>query len=352
METNWSNLDWNLIRMFVTTAECGSFKKASVLLSTSINTVRRDIERLEDQIGCALFFRQPNGVRLTAEGRRIIASARDVEKSVGDLWRLASASTTTAQGPIRLAITEGLGTFWLIPQLKSYLDQVAGLNRVELQCAMKSVDVLRLEADISIQFDEPKNPDLVRRKLGTLHLIPWAGQEYQKRFGLPQTLLELAQHRIVEQETDQLQNYGLDALFGPGAADRMVALKTNFSSAHYWAVSKGIGIGMLPSYAALIGGQVTPVAIAGLKLSPTIWLACHPEVTKSARHRRFIDWLVDCFEPAKYPWFRDEFIAPATLEANFDRAQLRAYFDGFVASFQERKDGAETPERPTAAGMA
>jgi DNA-binding transcriptional LysR family regulator len=332
MENTWSNLDWNLIRIFVTTAECGSFKKASALLSTSVNTVRRDVERLEDQIGCALFFRQPDGVRLTPEGRRIIASARDVEKSVGDLWRLASSSATTAEGPIRLAITEGLGTFWLIPQLQSYLDQVAGLNRVELQCAMKSVDVLRLEADISVQFDEPKNPDLVRRKLGTLHLTPWASLGYQRRFGLPTSLLELSQHRIVEQETDQLQNYGLDALFGPGAADRMVALKTNFSSAHYWAVSKGIGIGMLPSYAALIGGQVTPVPVPGLKLSPTIWLACHPEVTRSARHRRFIDWLADCFDPGKYPWFRDEFIPPAVLAATFDRNKLRDYFDGFVAS--------------------
>lgn len=351
MASTWSNLDWNLIRIFVVTAECGSFKKASVLLSTSINTVRRDVERLEDQIGCALFFRQPNGVRLTAEGRRIIASARDVEKSVRDLWRLASTSTTSAAGPIRLAITEGLGTFWLIPQLKSYLDQVAGLNRVELQCAMRSVDVLRLEADISIQFDEPKNPDLVRRKLGTLHLVPWAGFDYQERFGLPQTLLELAQHRIVEQETDQLQNYGLDALFGPGAAERMVALKTNFSSAHYWAVSKGIGIGMLPSYAALIGGQVTPLNLPGLKLSPTIWLACHPEVTKSARHRRFIDWLADCFDPVKYPWFRDDFIDPASLDASFDRAHLRDYFDGFVASSRPSPHTAKAHDFPSKAGQ-
>lgn len=339
MDNPWSNLDWNFIRVFVAAAECGSFSKASEALATSVNTVRRDVERLEDQIGCQLFFRQPSGVRLTAEGRRLIASARDVEKSVGDLWRLASSSATTAQGPIRLAITEGLGTFWLIPQLKGYLDEVAGLNRVELQCAMRSVDVLRLEADISIQFDEPKNPDLVRRKLGTLHLVPWAGYSYRDRFGLPKSMLELAEHRVVEQVTDQLQDYGLDTLFGPGAADRMVALKTNFSSAHYWAVSKGIGIGMLPSYAAMIGGQVEHVPIPGLKLSPTIWLACHPEVTKSARHRRFIDWLVECFDPAKYPWFRETYIPPSDLNVGPDQHKLATYFEGFVPASQSPPSG-------------
>lgn len=335
MGCTWSKLDWDLIRVFVTAAECGSFKKASVLLSTSVNTIRRDAERLEDLIGCTLFYRHPNGVQLTAEGRRMIASAREVEKSVGDLCRLAFVSSATAKGPIRLAIAEGLGAFWLIPRLKSYLDKVACANQIELQCAMKSVDVLRLEADISIQFEEPKAPDLIRRKLGTLHLVPWAGLGYEKRFGLPDALPQLVQHRLVEQETDRLKDYCLDILFGPGAAKRMIALKTNFSSAHY-AVSSGIGIGMLPSYAALIGGQVKPVNIPELRDSPTIWLTCHPEVIKSERHRVFIDWLADCFNPSKYPWFRDEFIAPSVLEKHFQREKLGDYFDNFATSLTEQ----------------
>lgn len=332
MENPWSNSDWDPVRVFLAVAEGGSFSRAADNIGMSINTIRRTIERLEDQFGCKLFVREATGLRLTPEGRRIIASAREVQKSVNDLWRIAASNLDTMKGPIRLAITEGLGTFWLIPQISQFIEDTSGNNRIELQCAMKSVDVLRLEADISIQFEEPKNPDLIRRKLGTLHLVPWASAHYAERFGLPSTFVELANHRVVEQETDQLSNYDLDGLFGPGAAERMVAIKTNFSSAHYWAISKGIGIGMMPSYAKMIGGQVLPVPIKQLRFSTPIWMACHPEVLKSARHRKFADWLASCFCPEKYPWFRDEFMSPEDVEEHFRKLDLGDYFSGFVAS--------------------
>lgn len=331
MNNPWANVDWDLVRVFLAAADKGSFKGAADQVSMSINTVRRVIERMEDQFGCQLFYREPNGLRLTPEGRRIIASAREVENSVNDLWRIASASTNTMSGPIRVAVTEGIGTFWLMPQLSRFVDDVAGVNRIELQCAIKSVDVLRLEADISVQLEEPTNPDLVRRKLGTLHLVPWASAKYIKRFGMPNSFIDLAQHRIVEQEADRPKSFELSELFGPGVAERMVALKTNFSSAHYWAVTKGVGIGMMPTYARLIGGNIEPVPVPAMQLSLNIWMTCHPEVLKSARHRRFADWLAECFNPAKYPWFREEFISPEKIEEKFDRSVLAEYFDGFVA---------------------
>ncbi|SNY93174.1 DNA-binding transcriptional regulator, LysR family [Cohaesibacter sp. ES.047] len=331
MNNPWANMDWDLVRVFLTVAEKGSFKGAADTISMSLNTIRKTIERMEDQFGYPLFFREPNGLRLTAEGRRVVVSAREVQNSMHDLWRAASASTNTMQGPIRVAITEGLGTFWLIPQLSEFVEDVAGINRIELQCAIKSVDVMRLEADISVQLEEPTNPDLIRRKLGKLHLVPWASKHYIERFGVPKSIVDLAQHRIVEQDADRPKNFDLAELFGAGVAERMVAIKTNFSSAHYWAIAKGVGVGMLPSYARLIGGNVEPVNIPGLRLSLDIWMTCHPEVLKSARHRRFVDWLASCFNANTYPWFHDEFLPPEQIEEQQDPVRMKEYFDGFVA---------------------
>ncbi|WP_319411871.1 LysR family transcriptional regulator [uncultured Cohaesibacter sp.] len=331
MDNPWANVDWDLVRVFLAVAEKGSFKGAADSITMSINTIRKTIERMEDQFGYPLFFREPNGLRLTAEGRRVVVSAREVEHSMNDLWRTASASANTMKGPIRVAITEGLGTFWLIPQLSEFVEDVAGINRIELQCAIKSVDVMRLEADISVQLEEPTNPDLIRRKLGKLHLVPWASTQYIERFGVPRSILELSEHRVVEQDADRPKNFDLAELFGAGVAERMVAIRTNFSSAHYWAIAKGVGLGMLPSYARLIGGNVEPVDIPGLRLSLDIWMTCHPEVLKSARHRLFVDWLVSCFSSHRYPWFQDEFLTPAQIEERSEPALIKEYFDGFVA---------------------
>ena len=329
MESPYERAEWNNIAAFIVVAEVGSFAKAAEQMRVGINTVRRSVQRLEDQVGFSLFYREVEGTRLTPEGRRLINAARDVQSSVRDLWRVASTTADTMAGPIRLAVTEGIGAFWLMPQLVRYLDDLNGLNRVELQCAMRSVDVLRLEAEISVQLVEPTNPNLIVRRLGYLHLVPWASAAYLERFGRPKTFADLANHRIVEQEADPIQPYDLDVLFGPGAAERMVLLKTNFSSGHYWAVLNGGGIGIMPSYAKMIGGLVEHVDI-GFKLRTGIWMACHPEVLKSERHRKFVDWLAEAFSAQRYPWFGEDYVSPEEIERQFDRSALRDYFNGFV----------------------
>lgn len=330
MEHPWRNADWNSIRILLVVSRVASFRKAAEELGIAINTVRRTILRLEDQLGYALLHRESDGVRLTIEGRRVVTAARDVESSVSDMWRIAALAEKAANGPIRLAITEGLGTFWLTPRIVKYMDDTNAQNRIELQCAMRSVDVMRLEADISIQLVKPERPELITKRLGYLHMVPFASASYIEQHGAPKNLIELAEHRIVEQETDQLKGYGLERIYGQQVAERMVRLKTNFSSAHYWAIAKGAGIGLLPNYARAIGGDVVSVNF-GTTFMAEIWLTTHPEIMKSPRHRQFIDFLTDAFDAAKYPWFGDKLLMPSDIEERFTHDDLRAYFEGFTA---------------------
>jgi DNA-binding transcriptional LysR family regulator len=330
MEHLLRNVDWNSIRTLLVVAQTSSFRKAAEETGQAVNTIRRIISRLEDQLGYLLVHREADGVRLTPEGRRVVVAARDVESSMADMLKVAQAARQNATGPVRLAITEGLGTFWLTPKIVDYMETDENQNRIELQCAMRSVDVMRLEADISIQLVKPERPELIVKRLGFLHLVPYASKDYIARHGAPKGLSDLPSHRIVEQETDQLKNYGLDRIFGAEIANRMVRLKTNFSSAHYWAIAKGAGIGMMPNYARAIGGDVVHVDF-GVTYRTEIWLATHPETTKSIRHQQFIDFLTDTFDPEKYPWFGEDLMSPAQIEKEFDRDDLRDYFEGFTA---------------------
>lgn len=332
--------DWDSIRAFLAVARAGSFNRAAQEVGVTVATLRRTVERLEDVTGFPLFTRDKGeGARLTAEGRRMIAAAEQVEKTVTDLWRIASAAADTLKGPIRLAITEGLGAYWVMPQLTRYLREQEGDVRVELQCAMRSVDVQRFEADIAIQFQEPTNPDLIVRRLAYLYLVPFASEAYVRERGQCRSFPDLANHLMVEQETDQLSDYGLDSLFGPGSTARMVRFKSNFSSAHYWAVANGAGIGLLPSYARLIGGSVVPMEM-GWSMKVPIYMTTHPDLLRSARHREFADWLADCFSPKRFPWFGDEYLPPAQIERLAGRLDMEDYFAGFA------------PVRPSALPLA
>jgi DNA-binding transcriptional LysR family regulator len=333
MELPLRNADWDSIRVFIAVAQSESFRQAVDRLGMSINTVRRIIKRLEDQLGFALLFRDAEGVSLTPEGRRVIVAARDVEKTVQDLWRVAAGVGSTMTAPVRVAVTDRLGTFWLTPRLVQFIDDDASPKRVEVQCAMGSVDVLRLEADISVQLVQPTNPGVTARQLGYLHLVPFASPEYLERYGTPRRITDLVQHRIVEQTTDQVTGVEefFKRTFSAEIAEQVIRFRTNFSSVNYWSIAKGAGIGMLPNYARKIGGRLVHVDL-GIVYTVKIWMASHAEVLKTKRHREFADLIADSFDRKAYPWFGEKFLSPADIDRLEERPELEDCFRGFVAT--------------------
>ena len=83
------------------------------------------------------------------------------------LIRARDRSSPALSGEVKLAVTEGLGTFWLVPRLVEF-QRVNSRLLIDINCAMRSADVLRLEADASVQLTKPTNPDLKLVKLGSI----------------------------------------------------------------------------------------------------------------------------------------------------------------------------------------
>ena len=105
-------------------------------------------------------------------------------------------------------------------------------------------------------------------------------------------------------------------------------MKTNVSSANYWAVANGAGIGVFPSYALALGGKIVPLDIE-FHRPVDIWLSYHPGSGQIPRVRYMIDWLVEVFNSRKYPWFRDEFVHPSELKSVYKGKSLAHLFGGF-----------------------
>lgn len=333
--------DWEAIRIFLEVARHGSFRSASDALGISINAIRRRINELELQLGVTVFTRHVDGVRATAEGETILLAAKQMEAASFGVIRARDRTTAPLSGEVKLAVTEGLGTFWVAPRLIEFQRAHPKLL-VDLSCAMRSADVLRLEADAAVQLTKPTNPDLKLVKLGRLHTMPFAGQSYIDTYGLPTTFQEGLNHRIVLQVADQTATQEIyDRLFAGKPQLGFVAMRTNVSSAHVWAVAKGAGIGVLPTYVHALAAKVVPVDV-GPRFQFDIWLTYHPDAGRIPRVRRMIDWLIDSFDPKQFPWFRDEFIHPRELPKEYRGAPLANLFDGF---FGEAAEVSTTPDR-------
>jgi DNA-binding transcriptional LysR family regulator len=188
--------DWDAARIFLEVVRSGSFRSAAERLDLSINVVRRRIDDFERQIGTTLFTRNVHGTRLTDEGSLVVSAVERMEAASFDLLRASNSVTNSVSGEVRVAITEGLGTFWLAPRLVEFQQSFPNIL-VDLHCAMRSADVSRYEADVAIHLSRPAALDVKLVRLGKMHLMFFASQKYIETYGAPKTADELVKHRLV-----------------------------------------------------------------------------------------------------------------------------------------------------------
>ena len=318
--------NWERVRCFLEVVRSGSFRAAAQTLGQSVNTLRREIDEFEHEIRATLFTRHVDGVRLTKEGELLLAAARRMESASYDLLR-TGAPDLSLRGEVRLSVTEGIGTFWLAPRLVEFQKAHPGLL-VDIKCDMHPADVLRLESDVAIQLVRPTASDLRIVKVGRLHSMPFASSGYIATHGRPKDLNDLKGHRLVLQVADQVYSKErYEKCFPDIPQTNLVSIRTNVSSAHYWAVVEGAGIGFLPTYAKVLGTPLEPLDLKQ-RFAYDILLVYHPDSAKIPRVRRLVDWLIAAFSPRRYPWFGDEFIHPRDLPDEIGGLTLSAVQEG------------------------
>ena len=339
--------NWDLVRIFLEVARIGSFRAAAEQLNMSANFLSKRISLLEHAYKTTLMTRHVDGIRLTPEGRQVLESAKLMEEASFGLDRALSQTTPALSGEVRLAVTEGLGTFWLAPRLVEFQRVYPGLL-VDLKCEMRSADVLRLEADVAVQLENPDQPDLKRIKIGRLHIMPFVSPSYVDIYGMPKNADDIRQnHRIVLQDADQTKGKEIYDKYAGREQVGFVAMRNNVSTAHLWSIAKGAGIGWLPTYVPALGDPLIPLDI-GVKFELDIWLAYHPDAKKIPRVKQLIEWTIQSFDGHKYPWFSDEFVHPKDLQKAYKDAEpLVNLFAGFkkvsrpkiVPNFPNRTNG-------------
>src|ERR1700738_3086253 len=323
--TPGSRADWDAARIFLEVVRCGSFRSAAERLALSLNGARRRIDDFEQQIGARLFTRDAIGTRLTDEGSLVVSAVERMEAASFDLRRPGDSVTNTLTGEVRVAISEGLGTFWLAPRLFEFQQSFPSIL-VDLHCAMRSADVSRHEADVAIHLSQPAALDVKLVRLGRMHLMFCASPNYIETYGAPRTADQLVKHRLGLQTPAK----GTFESFFPGYSERdLLVIKTNLSSANYWAVASGAGIGIFPTYACAFGGKIIPLDIE-MRRPLDIWLSYHPSSVRIPRVRHMVDWLIEAFNPVIFPWFKDEFVHPREFKAVYKGESLTHPFGDFL----------------------
>lgn len=289
-------MDWDKLRVFHAAAHAGSFTKAGETLDMSQSAVSRQVSAIEQDLNVPLFHRHARGLMLTEQGELLYSAASEMLMKLESVQSRLQETRDKPSGTLRVTTTVGLGSTWLAERVNEFVELYPDIS-LQLILENEELDLSMRQADAAIRLQKPSQPDLIQRKLFTVHYHIYASPEYLERFGEPKTLEDLDNHRIVTFGVPVPQylrhlNWLEVAGRNRGAPRRPALLINNVFAIHN-AVRRGAGIAALPDYLFDKDSRLVRVLPQAEAPSFATYFVYPSELRNSARIAAFRDFLLE-----------------------------------------------------------
>jgi len=282
-------LDWNLLSAFVRLVDSGSLSKAARIAGTSQPTLSRQIQQLERQLGLELFERSARGMRLTEAGQQLVDRAMRMRDEAEGIARSAQGMGSSVAGSVRISASE-LTASHILPGILTRLHQKHPDIEFEVVASNSVSNLLNREADIALRMAQPRQAELVARKVTELEVGIYAHKRYVRHHGAPKTLTELLRRDLIGFDRDDAVRKGLIAAGAPRGALRF-AFRSDNHEVCWQMVRAGFGCGFVTAIIAASDSNMVRLLPTAPVPSLPIWLTVHREIRSSKRLRLVYDVL-------------------------------------------------------------
>ena len=286
-------MDWDKLRIFHAVADAGSLTHAGDTLHLSQSAVSRQIRALEESLGTTLFHRHARGLILTEQGELLFEATMSMTRKLDGAAARIRDSEEHVFGELKVTATVGFGTLWLAPRLVKLYEKYPDL-KIDLILEERVLDLPMREADVAIRMKEPSQSDLIRRRLLNIRMRLYASPEYLEKAGMPQSLTELASHRLICQKTDQPQ-----VAAGARLVQELLAhtISTMLTVNNYFGGLQGvlanIGIGVLSDYLTADHGRLIRVLPESESGEVPVFIAYPEELRQTRRVAVFREFVLE-----------------------------------------------------------
>lgn len=287
------------ITAFVGVAESGGFSAAGRRLNRSKATVSDQVQTLENALGVRLLNRTTRRVSLTEIGRSYYERCVQILHDLEEADEAAGAQQATPRGQLRVHCQQGIVQF-VTPVVVDFLTRYPEVS-VDLRYGPAMVDMVEEGFDLAISPVLPPDATLVRRRLATFRLVPFAAPAYLERHPAPQSPADLAGHNCLRYPHAPGFAEGwhfLDASGNPVVARVSGNLISTSPDTARAAAVAGIGLVLTAPFMVadlLASGALVPL-LPSYRTQEFEINAFYPHRRHlSAKVRAFIDLLVDRF---------------------------------------------------------
>ena len=286
-------MDWDKLRIFHAVADAGSLTHAGDALHLSQSAVSRQIRALEESLNATLFHRHARGLILTEQGELLFDASKAMSHRLEAAVARIRDSKEEVFGELRVTTTTAFGSLWLAPRLSKLYEKYPD-PKIDLMLEEQVLDLPMREADVAIRMKEPSQADLIRKRLMDVHMRLYATPSYLKKYGTPETLEDLSQHRLICQNTASAQ-----VSAGASLVQELLTydIKSRLTVNNYFGVLQAVlhdlGIGVLPDYVTQDFTELTRVLPQAESKDIPVFLAYPEELRASKRIEAFRDFVME-----------------------------------------------------------
>ncbi len=290
---DWSglNFDWNRARAFLVTAEEGSFSAAARALGLSQPTLGRQVAGLEEELGVTLFDRPSGGLALTEAGDQLMAHLRTMGEAAHRFSLVASGQSESVEGHVKISAAE-LTAVYLLPSILRDLHHDHPGITLEVIATNDLSDLARREADIAVRNADPKDPDLIARRLSDEEGNFFAHESWLATNKAPTCPADFADTPLLGfDDNDQMIDF-LSERDLP-VQKQNIRLMSGSHMTHWAMVQAGCGIGLASQRVASLTPGIRCATPWHEPIRFPIWLVAHRDLLKSKRIRIVYDRLAE-----------------------------------------------------------
>lgn len=182
------------LKYFVEVVELNSFTKAAEVFSVPASSLSRRIADLEKSLGATLLIRSTRVVKLSEIGQSYYQQAKQIIALIEQSDESVQSYQSRPMGMLNISSTVGFGERILIPLLDSF-SQIYPEIILNVTLSDELSTLGKDDVDIAIRGGYAPDERVIAVKLIENNFIPVAAPSYLAKYGIPNSPLELKNHK-------------------------------------------------------------------------------------------------------------------------------------------------------------
>lgn len=301
---------WEDLRVLLAFSRAGTIAKCAELLGVTQPTIIRKLAMLEEAMGRRLLVRSTRGSSLTQEGERLVALADQMDRQVAMALTTPKVDHADVEGNVRVSCTDGLLSYWLAPRVQEFKAEYPCIS-LELYSTNEPPQLERREVDVVCSFLDFQNANILSRRVGFVHLVPFVSKTFVEQYGMP-GVEDWSDFPVVDHVAYRDMVAGF-ADWMKLTANSKTKYVSNNSTTYYHLVRSGLGIGFLGNYAAL-DPELIPIPGHPAHTMTPLYVGVLRVLNDDPSVSAVLDWVHQTFERAGDPWFRKTLTQPDSFD--------------------------------------